>query len=202
MKKGGKFISDAELRKEFTKLRHSDEYAWLLNISNNVTKQAVKDAKAVAEEIAANEYVTQEVVDMAEKALLSAHKNAVVKGDVTALENALKNQKAGKENVGTEEQPVYVEIYSARTYAAYETVIAQIEEVLKDKENISEKEVADLLAKLEEAENALQYSLVQRELAELELQNAPVYDEANYTKESYKSYTTAKTALDAIVKAR
>ena len=42
--KGGKFLSDAELRKEFTKLRHSDEYAWLLNISNNVTKQAIKDA--------------------------------------------------------------------------------------------------------------------------------------------------------------
>ena len=42
--KGGKFISDAELRKEFTKLKHSDEYAWLLNISNNVTKQAIKDA--------------------------------------------------------------------------------------------------------------------------------------------------------------
>ena len=42
--KGGKFLSDAELRKEFTKFRHSDEYAWLLNISNNVTKQAIKDA--------------------------------------------------------------------------------------------------------------------------------------------------------------
>ena len=42
--KGGKFISDSELRKEFTKLRHSEEYAWLLNISNNVTKQAIKDA--------------------------------------------------------------------------------------------------------------------------------------------------------------
>ena len=42
--KGGKFLSDAELRKEFTKLRHSDEYAWLLSISNNVTKQAIKDA--------------------------------------------------------------------------------------------------------------------------------------------------------------
>ena len=42
--KGEKFISDAELRKEFTKLRHSDEYAWLLSISNNVTKQAIKDA--------------------------------------------------------------------------------------------------------------------------------------------------------------
>ena len=42
--KGGRFLSDSELRKEFTKLRHSNEYAWLLNISNNVTKQAVKDA--------------------------------------------------------------------------------------------------------------------------------------------------------------
>ena len=38
-KKGGKFISDAKLRKEFTKLRHSDEYAWLLSISNNVIKK-------------------------------------------------------------------------------------------------------------------------------------------------------------------
>ena len=37
--KGGKFISDAELRKEVTKLRHSDEYAWLLSISNNVIKK-------------------------------------------------------------------------------------------------------------------------------------------------------------------
>ena len=42
--KGGRFISDSELRKEFTRLRHSEEYAWLLNISNNVTKQAIKDA--------------------------------------------------------------------------------------------------------------------------------------------------------------
>ncbi|WP_027438467.1 RNA-guided endonuclease InsQ/TnpB family protein [Lachnospira multipara] len=42
--KGGKFIPDTELRKEFTRLRNSDEYAWLLKISNNVTKQAIKDA--------------------------------------------------------------------------------------------------------------------------------------------------------------
>ncbi len=41
---GGKFISDSELRKEFTRLRNSDEYAWLRNVSNNVTKQAIKDA--------------------------------------------------------------------------------------------------------------------------------------------------------------
>ena len=41
---GGKFISDNDLRKEFTALKHTDEYAWLNNVSNNVTKQAIKDA--------------------------------------------------------------------------------------------------------------------------------------------------------------
>ena len=40
----GKFISDADLRKEFTQLKKSDEYSWLNKISNNVTKQAIKDA--------------------------------------------------------------------------------------------------------------------------------------------------------------
>jgi len=42
--KGCKFIPDTGLRREFTILRNSDEYAWLRNISNNVTKQAIKDA--------------------------------------------------------------------------------------------------------------------------------------------------------------
>ena len=43
-KNGGKFISDGDLRKEFTRLKKTDEYYWLNNVSNNVTKQAIKDA--------------------------------------------------------------------------------------------------------------------------------------------------------------
>lgn len=43
-KNGGKFISDNDLRKEFTQLKKQDDYKWLNNISNNVTKQAIKDA--------------------------------------------------------------------------------------------------------------------------------------------------------------
>ena len=43
-KNGGKFISDGNLRKEFTQLKKTEEYAWLNNVSNNVTKQAIKDA--------------------------------------------------------------------------------------------------------------------------------------------------------------
>jgi len=43
-KNGGKFISDRELRKEFTILKNTEEYQWLYNYSNNITKQAIKDA--------------------------------------------------------------------------------------------------------------------------------------------------------------
>lgn len=43
-KQGNKFLSDSELRKEFTQLKKSPEYQWLNEVSNNVTKQAIKDA--------------------------------------------------------------------------------------------------------------------------------------------------------------
>ena len=41
---GTRFISEGDLRKEFTVLRNSADYIWLQSISNNVTKQAIKDA--------------------------------------------------------------------------------------------------------------------------------------------------------------
>ena len=43
-KNGGKFISDGDLRKEFTQLKKTNDYFWLNNVSNNVTKQAIKNA--------------------------------------------------------------------------------------------------------------------------------------------------------------
>ena len=43
-KQGNKFLSDNELRKEFIRLKRLQEYKWLNGVSNNVTKQAIKDA--------------------------------------------------------------------------------------------------------------------------------------------------------------
>ena len=43
-KNSGKFIPDGDLRKEFTQLKKITEYTWLNNVSNNVTKQSIKDA--------------------------------------------------------------------------------------------------------------------------------------------------------------
>jgi len=40
---GGKFISDNDLRKELTILKKTEEFKWLNNYSNNITKQAIKD---------------------------------------------------------------------------------------------------------------------------------------------------------------
>ena len=41
---GNKFVSDCDLRKIFTVLKNSEEYHWLNNYSNNIPKQAIKDA--------------------------------------------------------------------------------------------------------------------------------------------------------------
>lgn len=43
-KNGGKFISDGDLRKELTQLKKTEEFNWLNNYSNNITKQSIKDA--------------------------------------------------------------------------------------------------------------------------------------------------------------
>ena len=41
---GGKFLSDNDLRKELTQLKQAEEFSWLYDVSNNITKQAIKDA--------------------------------------------------------------------------------------------------------------------------------------------------------------
>ena len=43
-KRGNKFLLDGELRKEFTQLKKLPEYKWLNEVSNDVAKQAIKDA--------------------------------------------------------------------------------------------------------------------------------------------------------------
>lgn len=43
-KKGNKFIQDSVLRKEITKMKKTKEYFWLNEVSNDIPKQAIKDA--------------------------------------------------------------------------------------------------------------------------------------------------------------
>jgi len=41
---GNKFLSDNDLRKDFTRLKKREDYKWLNHVSSNVPKQAIKDA--------------------------------------------------------------------------------------------------------------------------------------------------------------
>ena len=42
-KNDGRFINDRTFRKEFTQLKRQEEFKWLKEVNNNVTKQAIKD---------------------------------------------------------------------------------------------------------------------------------------------------------------
>ncbi|MBB5324834.1 transposase [Anoxybacillus tepidamans] len=48
-KQGGKFLGDDHIRKRLTQLKKTKEYAWLNQYSNNITKQAIKDASTAYE---------------------------------------------------------------------------------------------------------------------------------------------------------
>lgn len=41
---GNNFLDDGELRKELTQLKKTDDFSWLKNYSNDIPKQAIKDA--------------------------------------------------------------------------------------------------------------------------------------------------------------
>ncbi|MBB5323304.1 putative transposase [Anoxybacillus tepidamans] len=48
-KNGGTFLGDENIRKRLTQLKKTKEFAWLNQYSNNITKQAIKDASTAYE---------------------------------------------------------------------------------------------------------------------------------------------------------
>lgn len=160
------------------------------------SKAAVEKAKAVAEELKTNEYATQDTVDTAAGALKTACSKAKVKADATVLE-ALRRAVAEKKSQKDGE----VEVYTAKTFTAYETVLNKIVAALEDTDNLSQDTAEKLKTQFEEKEAALEYSKVERELAELELQAGADYNAADYTTASAKAYTDAKKALSDLIEA-
>jgi hyaluronoglucosaminidase len=160
------------------------------------SKAAVEKAKAVAEELKTNEYATQDTVDTAAGALKTACNKAKVKADATVLEalrRAVEEKKSQKDGE--------VEVYTAKTFTAYENVLNKIVAALEDTDNLSQDTAEKLKTQIEEKEAALEYSKVERELAELELQAGADYNAADYTTASAKAYTDAKKALSDLIEA-
>ena len=160
------------------------------------SKAAVDKAKAVAEELKTNEYATQDTVDTAAGALKTACSKAKVKANATVLE-ALRRAVAEKKSQKDGE----VEVYTAKTFTAYENVLNKIVAALEDTDNLSQDTAEKLKTQIEEKEAALEYSKVERELAELELQAGADYNADDYTTASAKAYTDAKKALSDLIEA-
>lgn len=160
------------------------------------SKAAVDKARAVAEELKTNEYATQDTVDTAAGALKTACSKAKVKANATVLE-ALRRAVAEKKSQKDGE----VEVYTAKTFTAYETVLNKIVAALEDTDNLSQDTAEKLKTQIEEKEAALEYSKVERELAELELQAGVEYNADDYTTASAKAYTDAKKALSDLIEA-
>ncbi len=127
----------------------------------------------------------------------TACSKAKVKANATVLE-------ALRRAVCREEEPEdgEVEVYTAKTFTAYETVLNKIVAALEDTDNLSQDTAEKLKTQIEEKEAALEYSKVERELAELELQAGGVeYNADDYTTASAKAYTDAKKALSDLIEA-
>lgn len=184
-------VDKSKLNEAITAAGSSDAANWTTD-----SKAAVEKAKAVAEELKTNEYATQDTVDTAAGALKTACSKAKVKADATVLE-ALRRAVAEKKSQKDGE----VEVYTAKTFTAYETVLNKIVAALEDTDNLSQDTAEKLKTQFEEKEAALEYSKVERELAELELQAGADYNAADYTTASAKAYTDAKKALSDLIEA-
>ena len=123
----------------------------------------------------------------------TACSKAKVKANATVLE-ALRRAVAEKKSQKDGE----VEVYTAKTFTAYETVLNKIVAALEDTDNLSQDTAEKLKTQIEEKEAALEYSKVERELAELELQAGVEYNADDYTTASAKAYTVSCVAYSFV----
>ena len=151
------------------------------------SQENYKNVIEVAKEVCKSTYASQASVDSAISGICQAIKEAEKKGNVEALEKALA-EKIKNNN-----------IYTAVSYAAYESALNKIEDALKDKYDISVNEANKLLSTLEKAKSSLVYSMINREIAEMTIRS---YDESiskNYTKESMANWTESYNTLKALI---
>jgi hyaluronoglucosaminidase len=164
-----------------------------LGAEENWTKESIKNyelAQAVANDMIANKNtVSQETVNSALGALKAARMNAEVKAsNIEELQQILEDQISNKDI-----------IYSTLTYANYAEAILKLENALQDIDNVSQSEADALVSAINSAEEALEYSIRNRELAELGLRKMDFVEEDNYTVQSYQELVDVKAALEELI---
>ncbi len=134
-----------------------------------------------------SEFVSQETVDGAVKAIQTAIKNHKERGDVEALKTILKEKITDKES------------YTVSTWRAYFNVISKIEAAVEKAEDTSKEDVANLTKEYEQAKKGLVYSPLKAEAAQFKLNAAMALQEESYTPKSWKPFNEARLALKALL---
>lgn len=179
-------VNKAELQTLVSSLE--DTSTW-----TQATKTSYEDSINLATALLENSYVTQEGIDGAVGAIKSAIANHVIKGDIAILNEIL-------ETVQDQTQDDVV-IYTKASYLPYNAVVNRIKRAISLGDNTSQSEVEALVIAYQTAASNLDYSAMERELAELSIMQTVVLSEENYTEASYTDYVDAKTKLEDAIAA-
>ena len=150
---------------------------------------AYNEAKAIAQEVMDNLYASQETVDSALGMLKAARSNTKVKAS-----NLDELQKLVDEALSNEGN-----VYSVSTFAAYNEAVNNLKKALDDSDNLDAETADKLKNALIEAQDGLEYSIRNRELAEIALEKLETVSAENYTTASFAALTESSGALSALI---
>lgn len=168
---------------------NKDKLIEILNkeVNDNWTRDAIEafnKAKAVAESLKDNDYVTQDVIDNAVLTLQNIILNAQEKGNTIDLEKLI-NEMISNDN----------EDFTIVSYMNYQEQIDTAKASLTDKDNLTSMDVSELIESINNAKSALVYSMIQRENAEVAIMDDTTLEKTNYSDVTYSVYSDAKTEL-------
>lgn len=153
------------------------------------TQNAYKKAYESGLKVKESEYVSQETVDGAIKAIQTAIKDHKELGDVKALQAIVKDAITDSD------------VYTVSTWRVYSSVVVKVEKAIENADNTSKEDVANLKKEYEAAKTALVYSPLKAEAAQFRLMAAMELNEDSYTPKSWKAFNEARIALQSLLDA-
>lgn len=150
---------------------------------------AYKKAETIAKEVLDNDYVSQETVNSALGMLKAARNNA--KNKASNLDELQKLVDEALTNEGN--------LYSAATFADYSEAVDNLKNALENPDNLDTETADELTNTLKLAQDALEYSIRNRELAEIALRKLATVTAEDYTAASYAALTESGNVLSALI---
>lgn len=157
------------------------------------TAKVYEDAYKAGKEVMASANASQDAVNNAVTAINKAIAGKQLKGDISVLEGIVKNAYTDADT------------YTAKTWTVYQKAIDACKVAIENKNDTSEKDVADLQKAVEAAKAGLVYNPTNQEMASItvETENAFIASIKNpegvYTQNSWKAYIDAKEAVEGLL---